>query len=216
MPSRGNAAQFWHRKMKLTKIDVAEAQILAAVRLFFEDGHPVPVYTLANAACEIVATIGEKIDVETVQQELATSRGIGLKEMLRPLGTAANFFKHADRDADATLDFDEGDAEVVLQLACHDFGRITGGMPIEAQIYEAWIATIAFPRVSEAPLRSQELIRRVIAHFPGIRGAASRAEQKKIGLGVLNRTLTDQRLEMKFKREVVLPSPSKRRRMESE
>ena len=47
--------------MKLTKIDVAEAQIRAAVRLFFEGGHPVPVYTLANAAREIVATIGEQI-----------------------------------------------------------------------------------------------------------------------------------------------------------
>jgi hypothetical protein len=144
-----------------------------------------------KAAREIVATIGEQIDVETVQQELAASRGIGVKEMLRPLGTTANFFKHADRDATATLDFDEGDAEVVLQLVYHDFGRITGGMPIEAQIYEAWVAAIAFPRVSEAPLRSQELIRRVIAHFPGIRGAASRAEQKKIGLGVLNQALAD-------------------------
>jgi hypothetical protein len=192
--------------MKLTKIDVAEARIRAAVRLFFEGGHPVPVYTLANAAREIVATIGEQIDVETVQQELASSLGIGVKEMLRPLGMAANFFKHADRDAAAILDFDERDAEVVLQLACHDFGRITGGMPIEAQIYEAWIAAIAFPRVSEAPLRGQELIRRVIAHFPGIRGAASRVEQKKIGLGILERALTDPKLEMKFKREVALPA----------
>jgi hypothetical protein len=191
--------------MRLTKIDVAEAQIRAAVRLFFEGGHPVPVYILANAAREIVATIGAQIDVETVQQELAASRGISVKDMLRPLGAAANFFKHADRDADRTLDFDEGDAEVVLQLACHDFGRITGGMPIEAQIYEAWIAAIAFPRVSEAPLRSQQLIRRVIAHFPGIRGAADRAEQKKIGLEVLERALTDPTLAMNFKREVVLP-----------
>jgi hypothetical protein len=152
--------------MRLTKIDVAEAQIRTAVRLFFENGHPVPIYTLANAAREIVATIGAQIDVETVQQELAVNRGTSVKEMLRPLGAAANFFKHADRDADQTLDFDEGDAEVVLQLACHDFGRITGGMPVEAQIYEAWIAAIAFPRVSEAPLRSQQLIRRVIANFP--------------------------------------------------
>jgi hypothetical protein len=130
--------------MRVTKIDVAEAQICAAVRMFFGGGHPVPVYTLANAACEIVATIGEKIDVETVQQELAASRGIKVKEMLRPLGAAANFFKHADRDADQTLDFDEGDAEVVLQLACHDFGRITGGMPVEAQIYEAWMLQLHF------------------------------------------------------------------------
>jgi hypothetical protein len=49
----------------------------------------------------------------------------------------------------ATLDFDEGDAEIVLQLACHDFGRITGGTPIEAQIYEAWVAAIALARVSD-------------------------------------------------------------------
>jgi len=191
--------------MKLTKIDVAEAQIRAAVRLFFEGEHAVPVYTLANAAREIVATIGAQIDVETVQQELAASRGISVKEMLRPLGAAANFFKHADRDADQTLDFDEGDAEVVLQLACHDFGRITGGTPIEAQIYEAWIAAIAFPRVSETPLRSQRLIKRVIARFPGIRSASNRAEQKKIGLTVLERALTDPTLAMSFKRVVVLP-----------
>jgi hypothetical protein len=38
--------------MKLTKIDVAEAQICAAVRMFFGGGHPVPIYTLANAARE--------------------------------------------------------------------------------------------------------------------------------------------------------------------
>jgi hypothetical protein len=191
--------------MRLTKIDVAEAQIRAAVRMFFRGGHPVPVYTLANAAREIVATIGEKIDVETVQQELAASRGIKVKERVRPLGAAANFFKHADRDADQTLDFDEGDAEVVLQLACHDFGRINGGMPVEAQIYEAWITAIAFPRVSDAPLRSQRLIKAVIAHFPGIRSAANRADQKKIGLAVLEHAETDPSLAMSFKRAVVLP-----------
>jgi hypothetical protein len=192
--------------MKLTKIDAAEAQIRAAVRMFFERGHPVPVYTLANAAREIVATIGDQIDVETVQQELAAARGLTVKELLRPLSQTANFFKHADRDADAVLDFDEGDAEVALQLACHDFGRITGGMPTEAQIYEAWVAAIAFPKVSEAPLRGQRLIRGIIRWFPGIRRAADRAEQKKIGLAVLERALANPMLQMKFKREVQLPS----------
>jgi hypothetical protein len=34
----------------LTKIDVAEAHIRAAVRLFFEGENPAPVYALANAA----------------------------------------------------------------------------------------------------------------------------------------------------------------------
>ena len=191
--------------MRLTKIDVAEAQIRAAVWMFFREGHPVPVYTLANAAREIVASIGEKIAVETVQRELAVTRGVTVKELTRPLATSANFFKHADRDADAIIEFDEKDTEVALQLACHDFGRITGGMPIEAQIYEAWITTLAFPKVSEAPFRSQRLIRATIQYFPGIRSAQTRVEQKKIGLGVLERAMGDPALEMKFRREVVLP-----------
>jgi hypothetical protein len=46
--------------MKLTKIDIAAAQIRAAVQLYFEGGHPVPVYTLANAAREIVSTIASQ------------------------------------------------------------------------------------------------------------------------------------------------------------
>ena len=112
--------------MKLSKIDVAEAQIRAAVRMFFEGQHPVPIFTLANAAREIVASIGEQTDVQTVQSDLAEQRGVPFKKFVQPLSRIANFFKHADRDADAYLEFNEDDLEVVLQLACHDFGRVTG------------------------------------------------------------------------------------------
>jgi hypothetical protein len=49
--------------MRLSKIDVAEAQICAAVRMFFKGGHLVPIYTLANAAREIVSSIGEQIGI---------------------------------------------------------------------------------------------------------------------------------------------------------
>jgi cytidylate kinase len=186
--------------MKLTKIDVAAAQISAAVRIFFEGGHPVPIFTLANAAREIVATIGKQMEIRTVQSELAKQRGISVSEMSR----IANFFKHADRDADNHLEFDEDDLEVVLQLACHDFGRIAGGMPIEAQIYEAWITAIAFPRVSNAPLRHQQLIRAVIRYFPGIR-SADRMQRKRIGLTVLNRAMQDAALRRDFRRAVIFP-----------
>jgi hypothetical protein len=112
-----------------------------------------PFFTLANAAREIVASIGEQTDVRTVQSDLAEQRGVPVKKLVEPLSRISNFFKHANRDADAYLKFDEDDLEVVLQLACHDFGRVTGGMPIEAQIYEVWVTAIAFPSISKAPLR---------------------------------------------------------------
>jgi hypothetical protein len=97
--------------------------------------------------------------------------------------TIANFLKHADRDLTATVDIDENAVVMVLQLACHDFGRTRGGMPIEAHVDEAWATAIAFRRVSDAPLRRQELIRKTIAHFPGIR-SADPAERRAIGFSL--------------------------------
>jgi hypothetical protein len=190
--------------MRLTKIDAADAHIRTAVRMFFEGGHPAPIFMLANAAREIVEHIGGHTSVKTVQTELATGRGWSVDEMFRPLKVIANFLKHADRDPTGTIDIEENALIMVLQLACHDFGRTTGGMPIEAQVFEAWATAFAFRRISDAPLRKQELLRRAIAHFPGIR-SANDSERRAIGLKVLNRTLRDPSLELVFSREVVLP-----------
>ena len=97
--------------VELTKIDTADAQLRAAVCMFFEGGHPVPVYTLANAAREIIHTIANQTGIATVAQEWAERKGMPTKDFLRPLVSTANFFKHADRDPDAKLMFDEGLSE---------------------------------------------------------------------------------------------------------
>jgi hypothetical protein len=114
----------------------------------------------------------------------------------------ANFFKHADRDPSAKIDLEDNDVEVVLFLACHDFGRVGRGMPIEAQVFEAWAYAAATKRVLDAPLRRQPLIRRMIAAFPGLRRARNRAEQKAIGLKIMEQALRDKSLEMAITREV--------------
>jgi len=41
--------------------------------MFFEGGHPVPVYTLANAAREIITSIANRIGVTTAVQDVAAS-----------------------------------------------------------------------------------------------------------------------------------------------
>src|SRR5260370_14272090 len=156
--------------------------------MFFEGGHSAPIFMLANAAREIVEQIGGHTDVTTVQEELARDQGLTVDAMLRPMKTIANFLKHADRDPTATVDIDENAVVMALQLSCHDFGRTRGGMPIEAQVYEAWATAIAFRSVSDAPLRRQSLIRKTIAHFPGIRSADPTA-RRGICLKGLNRAL---------------------------
>jgi hypothetical protein len=86
---------------------------------------------------EIVEQIGGHMKVQTIQRKLATDHGLTVRELLRPLKTIANFLKHADRDPTATIEIEESDIIKVLQLACQDFGRTAGGMPIEAQVFEA-------------------------------------------------------------------------------
>jgi hypothetical protein len=191
--------------VKLTKIDAAEAHICAAVRMFFAGWHPAPIFMLANAAREIVEQIGGHTEVTTAQEELARGRASTVHDMLRPLKTIANFLKHADRDPTATIDIDNKNVEVVLQLACHDFGRVASGMPIEAQVFEAWAYAVAFDDVAKVPLERQEDIRRAIKGFPGIRSAPDRAAQKKIGLEVLTSAERDPTLRMKINREVIVP-----------
>jgi len=52
--------------VELTKIDAADAQLHAAVCMFFEGGHPVPIYTLANAAREIIHSIADQTGIATI------------------------------------------------------------------------------------------------------------------------------------------------------
>ncbi len=90
----------------------------------------------------------------------------------------------------------------MLYFACHDFGRIAAGMPIEVQVFEAWIHAATTKRVSDLPFSKQELVRKTIAAFPGIRPAADRGEQKRIGLEIMGKALRNKSLEMTIEREV--------------
>jgi hypothetical protein len=119
--------------------------------------------------------------------------------------TMRAFFKHADSDPAVSMSFKETEIDMVLMAACHDFGRVAKGMPIEAQVFEAWGATLAFRRVQDAPLRRQGLLRLAIRMFPGIR-SADRKTQKRIGLLALQKAKEDPSLRMEIEREVRLAS----------
>jgi hypothetical protein len=93
-----------------------------------------------------------------------------------------------------------------VELACNDFARVTGGMPIEAQVYEAWVNAVTFEHISDVPPHKQQLIKNAIKLFPGVRDASTRAEQKAIGLRAMERAIHDPSLEMKINRVVPLPS----------
>lgn len=122
----------------LTKLGVAEREIISAIRLLFDGSDTVPVYVVASAAREITTSmcIARRVqsfldDVQGRFPEKST------KELYRLASRHAGFFKHADRDPAARLvDYDDAEAEAVLFTAVHDFGRLCQGKPVEAQACE--------------------------------------------------------------------------------
>ena len=67
---------------------------------------------------------------------VAETTGTPIKELIATASEFAPFFKHADRDPTAVLEkFSQPDADSVLFVACHDFGRVAKGQPIEVQVF---------------------------------------------------------------------------------
>jgi hypothetical protein len=147
--------------MRLTKIDVAEAHLITAVRAHFRAEHPASVYLLAASAREILTTLGEKTGTRTMLAGLAEDTGTPLKNFVEIAHEFAKFFKHANHDPTAVLEtFTEKDADMVLYVACNDFSRVAKGMPIELQVYASWWLAQIFKSVSDASPNVQPFVQK--------------------------------------------------------
>lgn len=89
------------------KLDAARRQLATAITLWFGSGDPVSIHTLAYAAYEIIHAISKRrnpsrcgllFDSAIVKDEYRKEWGLFIKGH-------ANFFKHADKDGDAVIEF---------------------------------------------------------------------------------------------------------------
>lgn len=94
-------------KIVVTKLEVARRQLRTAIRLWFQDADPVSVHTLAYAAYEIIHVLSEKrdkyrptliFDADMIKDEYVGDWNAKIRK-------SANFFKHANKDPDASLEF---------------------------------------------------------------------------------------------------------------
>ena len=128
-----------------------------------------------------------------------------MKDLIAAASENVNFLKHANRDPDAVLEtLTDDDVDVLLFAACHDFGRVAKGQPVEAQVFEAWYLAQYGRKVSEAPLRFQKIIRTALRHFRGIR-LMDRSQKLALGWLKLQDALQDPKLRMEIQRQVVIP-----------
>lgn len=189
--------------MRLTKIDVAEAHVISAVRLHFQCGPPASVYLLAGSAREILTTLAEKAGTRAMIHLVADHSGRQLEDLYQAVHEHVRFLKHANRDPQAVLeDLTEDNIDGLLFIACGDLIRIATARPIEALIFVVWYLAIHYSKDAGTSLRAPPFIRDYIKYFSGIL-SLPRKEHLRLGCRKLQEATDDPNLLMELQREVV-------------
>ena len=182
----------------LTKLDVAQREINTAVRLLFDGGDPVAVLVLAAAARGILDPLcrkaGLKTFIDDLHEEVSDREQ---RELYREANSHANWFKHADKDAEENLEgFTPQDADTNLFMATYDFGSVCKGKSVEAQVFEGWFLYL-HGKEEDVPSGLDEL-------FPKLR-QLTRPEQLVLGKKVLTWALGVKDFQMTYSLEFRTP-----------
>ena len=129
-------------KVKVSKLDAAGRQLHTAIALYFADGDPVSVHTLAAAAHGLVEDLAAVAGQRTpIHQTLVDQLPPDLVEQVRKAGRGVqNFLKHADRDPTAELVFSQHYTELVLLDAIVTFAKIGGQITWPLEAFTKWFA----------------------------------------------------------------------------
>ena len=122
----------------LTKLDAAGRQLDTAIRLFFGDGDAVSVHSLAVSAANVLSDLAEHKNAGVSwRTRTRDDSGLSMKALKALMHEEWNFFKHADRDPDATLNFNEELSEDFMFMAVLDCGDLqTTTCPMQA--FQIW------------------------------------------------------------------------------
>jgi hypothetical protein len=181
--------------MRLDKEQVAVRQLDMAIRLLFDGGDVVSVHTLACAAANVLRDVLKAKGGEAWQDAIIkTYPGIE-GEIRQTLARAQNFFKHADRDPEEELDFDEKINDETIIVATLEYGEILRlGAPsgrtkatIPISVFQLWYFA-KDPRffLASPDNSGVEIVRAANCLFPGL-GNIPRVEQLARGAEILKR-----------------------------
>lgn len=129
------------QSLTISKLDATKRQLETAIQLYFHQGEPVSIHTLVSAAYNIIRDINERrggTKMVVKEQLFEYVKPEMHREFHDLLHRAENFFKHADRDHDATLEFSPAESEVLIWDACTKYWELTTEQPPLFQIFRGW------------------------------------------------------------------------------
>jgi len=144
--------------MEISKLEAASRLLDTAIRLFFEDADAVAVHSLAAASLNIFSDLADHGGTSW-RAHLGHDSKLSPQDVKRVLNRAWNFFKHADRDPDETLQFEEIDSEHLMFVAileCGDIQETTCCM----QAFQLWYIAAHpthFPKTERLSSEAMEL-----------------------------------------------------------
>jgi hypothetical protein len=142
--------------IKIGKLDAARRQLVSAIRIYFANGDPVSIHTLAAAAFEILddldnhgadtGTIFDHAEKYIKPEHMDTFR----KVLRRP----QNFFKHAEQDPDDLLEFYPSAAAAIIWAASEKYYELAKDAGLELEAFRTW-TVIRNPDILLEPYRKQ-------------------------------------------------------------
>ena len=124
----------------IKKLEAAERQMNEAIRLFFERRDSVAVHTLAAASDQVLSDICAAKGIESpIRNDAYFIREGAHRKWFRVLKQAENFFKHAKRDPEGTLDFSAEQTTWCLFDATSLYWRLTNDLTHEARVFLCWL-----------------------------------------------------------------------------
>ena len=181
--------------MEVTKWDAARRQLITAIRLFFDGGDPVSVYSLASNAWEVIDILCMKACVDSFSKQARETLPTGHTLKYYVNEPCRNFFKHAERDSacDSSVELHETDVAAILFVAVEDYMRLRQGGPVEAQVFQLWFIATFPEKVTEEDLLAHSTLEEAKLIFPGI-AALAPSDRIEMGRSVLQEARNDTRL----------------------
>lgn len=99
---------------KVDKHEAAVVQLKVGIRMFFERKDPLAVHALAYNSQSILRDLGKKFGIRSSLLDALYIIDDFKEQYIKTVRGVANFFKHADRDPDAILEYNEDTAALVL------------------------------------------------------------------------------------------------------
>jgi hypothetical protein len=128
--------------LTISKLDAAKRQIEVAIRMYFHHGDPVAIHTLAAASYNVLRNLNDKRGGEPMflkETLIQRAKPEKRKALIEKINEAENFFKHADRDHDATLDFRPDATDFVLLEGCDKYQQLSGEITPTMAVFRTWM-----------------------------------------------------------------------------